>query len=331
MTAALPAEVIDQACRAFGIGPASQTRPGGGTAGSNVELHTPAGHFFLRSRSAEHADLDEIRYDHALLAELAKEHLPVQPPRTTTAGETFCVLADRIVELFDWVDGKPFVPGCREHLADTGRQLARLHAATAHRTARKDKPWEQQPDFLAAELDRLTASLDTAGHENLLAAVRQELQRLGRTLAGPVIKSLPAAVVHGDFHPGNALFAGGKLAGLFDWDWANYQHRATDLCDAVFFFARQPDDFSGDDIWAMTCGPRIDPAAAAILLDAYQAVTPIAPVERELLNDFLAARWLQERIRGMRKVPIERRLEFLNRGDLLNVLDHLKGRGDQVI
>ena len=48
------------------------------------------------------------------------------------------------------------------------------------------------------------------------------------------------------------------------------------------------------------------------------------PQEREMLNDFLAARWLQERIRGMRKVPIERRLEFLDRGDLFEVLERVK-------
>lgn len=74
----------------------------------------------------------------------------------------------------------------------------------------------------------------------------------------------------------------------------------------------------------MTSGPRLDEAMARALLQAYESVTPLARPEREMLNDFLAARWMQERIRGMRKVPIDRRLEFLDRGDLFEVLERLK-------
>ncbi len=60
-------------------------------------------------------------------------------------------------------------------------------------------------------------------------------------------------------------------------------------------------------------------------LGAYESVSVLTDAERTALPRFMAARWLQMRIRGMRKIPLEKRLEFLDRGDIFKVLNTLHG------
>jgi len=319
-------ETLEAVLRAYGLaGEGIAVERAGGTAGMNIRLRTNKGDLFLRCRSAEHTRLDQVLYDHRLLTELAEQGLPVSPPIPTQEGKTYFQHGGRLFELFAWVTGEPFEAGNVEQLTDLGRRLAQLHAITATMDRRKDKPWEQDPAFLAGELDRLAQGTSVERRDDLLGAIRRELARLKASLNDQARAKLPQAIVHGDLHPGNALFADDRLAGLFDWDWANRQMRITDICDAVFFFARRSlEQFSGDDVWGMTCGFRLDASAAAALLEAYESVAPIEAAERRRLGDFMAARWLQERIRGMRKVDPAQRLELLDRGDLLDVLEDVK-------
>lgn len=326
MAAGVDGETIARLCRLYGLSaPVGAAERIGGTAGTNAHFRTAEGEYFLRGRAAEHADLGQIAYDHELLAYLAGRGLPVQPPMHNRDEATVTRLGERLFELFVWVEGEEFCPGQRERLVDLGRRVAELHAAAAEYRKRKDKPWEQDPTFLLAELDRHAGPCGAAGKERLLERVRQELRQLEPMLGAEVRATLPHAVVHGDLHPANAKFAGQRLVGLFDWDWANYQMRITDVADAVFFFARRG-QFDAGEIWSLTSAPSIDADAAKELLAAYETVTALTDRERELLPAFLSARWLQERIRGMRKVAVERRLEFLDRdGDLMEVLAELKG------
>lgn len=320
-------QTIRRICRIYDIGEELlSVQRAGGTAGMNTRIRTQGGEFFLRSRATEHAQTQYILYDHKLLVELGRCDLPVTPPLTSKDGATFVRLGAKVFELFKWVDGRQFEQGNRRQMTDLGRQIARLHQITADMTQHKDKPWEQNPMYLLGELEALTKNTRRDEKPELLERIRAELVELAGNLCADVRGQLPQAIVHGDLHPGNALFAANRLVGLFDWDWANRQMRITDICDAIFFFARRsPSEFSGLDIWLLTCSFRTDGAQASVFLDAYEALSPLTSTERELLSEFLAARWLQERIRGMRKVPVEQRLGFLDRGgDLFGVLEHLK-------
>ena len=317
---------VSRLCRTYGVGRLRSAGPAGGTAGRNLDVTTSIGRFFLRCRSAEHAHVAEVRYDHDLMGFLAGHGLPVSPPVVSADSRTFVRQGGSIYELFRWVDGRQFSPGDGRQISDLGRAVARLHVLTADRRVLKDKPWEQDPGLLAQDLVTFTADCVGSRKKHLLARIGSELDDLQVSLSAKRRNALPHAVVHGDLHPGNAKFSGGRLVGLFDWDWANYRMRITDICDAICFFAHgigaAPIDW--DDIRQMTSGPRLDERMARALLEAYDSVSVITLQERELLNDFFAARWLQERIRGMRKVPVEQRLDFLDRGDLFDVLERLK-------
>lgn len=45
--------------------------------------------------------------------------------------------------------------------------------------------------------------------------------------------SLPKQIVHFDWHPGNVHFKNNKVVGLFDFDWARWDSRITDLAAAI--------------------------------------------------------------------------------------------------
>jgi homoserine kinase type II len=145
-------------------------------------------------------------------------------------------------------------------------------------------------------------------------------------LAREVYGRLPEAVIHGDLHPGNVLFRGGAVAGIFDFDWANRWERVRDVGDGLLFFAaRRGQPMHPGDIWSLTEAVDIDVSSAGAFLGAYESVTPLSAAEREGLPVVMSARWMQIRIRGMRKVRIEERFRFLHRGDLLETYDRLRG------
>ena len=122
-------------------------------------------------------------------------------------------------------------------------------------------------------------------------------------------------------HPGRG-FLGGRLVALLDFDWANRRERIRDIGDCLIFFcAERVEAIDPGDIWSLTQGFRIDLRRAAILISAYCEIDGIVASEVAALPTVLSLRWLQMRIRGGRKVSEARRLEFLDRGDLMEVLD----------
>jgi Ser/Thr protein kinase RdoA (MazF antagonist) len=130
---------------------------------------------------------------------------------------------------------------------------------------------------------------------------------------GPSYSAIDAHLVHGDLHPANILFdAEGRVAGLFDLDWATFAPRVRDLADLVWFFAGAPVT-GGQDIWALTAARQRDKGLARLLLGEYNALFPVSPDEVEALPWAWLARWIAIHIEGMYKVPPDQRGSFLTR------------------
>lgn len=72
----------------------------------------------------------------------------------------------------------------------------------------------------------------------------------------PSVTLAPAVLIHNDFHPGNVLFARGRLASVVDWPLASSGQPACDVC------------FCRLDVALM-----LGLAAADLVLDAYEAET----------------------------------------------------------
>jgi len=51
-----------------------------------------------------------------------------------------------------------------------------------------------------------------------------------------VYRAMPRLAVHGDYHPGNLKFKGGKVTGVFDFGWSKIDARCFDVGLAIMYF-----------------------------------------------------------------------------------------------
>jgi len=65
--------------------------------------------------------------------------------------------------------------------------------------------------------------------QSILASLKTH--RISREDAGRMVLN----PVHGDYHPGNLKFSGGRVVGVFDLDWAKIDLRLFDICLALIY------------------------------------------------------------------------------------------------
>lgn len=73
-------------------------------------------------------------------------------------------------------------------------------------------PWATQKTILEKGFAGNSAARE------MIALVDAEYGRMGRWLDGLADRTMPRALVHGDFNPRNLIFAGDKLLAVIDWD-----------------------------------------------------------------------------------------------------------------
>ncbi len=144
---------------------------------------------------------------------------------------------------FDWT-GKGWLD---EHCVEAARVLAEFHCISYKALTDGLDPDLAPVDvafFVEAwaqcrhKLLRLGCSQSTgswrelAGHENELKMLLDHAISL---IAPPSI-TLPQVIVHGDFHPGNLLFRGGKATTLLDLEYCSLGNPLVDLSYGVMMF-----------------------------------------------------------------------------------------------
>ncbi|MFP4248264.1 MAG: phosphotransferase [Armatimonadota bacterium] len=307
-----------RALRRWGIDARSEEIvPGSGTANASVIVDCDAGKFVLRRRNPRYARTDWVRFDHALLAHLAADGLPVPRGVRAECGRAWLRERAHVYELFEFIEGQAHREGDPAELKAAGRVLAELHTSAARFESPVTKAWPRFHDPEDAR-DGLEELLADAGDED--ATALREALALARDLAERFPDerywSLPRTVVQGDYHPANLKFDDGDVVGVFDWDWASDQPRMVDVADGLLFFCGEREaPLVGGDIWSLTASFTIDQARVERFLEGYEAVLMMTPDEREALPDLMRCRWLYCRVdAARRKVAPERRVQFVVRG-----------------
>jgi Ser/Thr protein kinase RdoA (MazF antagonist) len=309
------ASTIQAVAKAYGLGEVLRVAPGGGTASPKWAIQTPAGRFFVRTRPGEFAQDAPTQFDHSALRRLHRDGLAVPDVLEQPGGSTWIDLPEGRCEVLSWLEGAAFDPSDAAHLAGVGAFLARLHGVAFFPSGKEGFRREDHPDSLLPYYHLLLDLPEARGRGPELARLGRELERVRGHLGDSLYATLPSALTHGDFHPGNVRFGPSGVCAVYDFDYLSRQARVRDLCDALLFFAPRPrsTDALSDtsDIRSLTRSMTPDLEKSAAILNAYMAQIPLAHEEWRALPWLMRSRWLQIRLRGARKVPPEQKVAFV--------------------
>jgi Ser/Thr protein kinase RdoA (MazF antagonist) len=228
----------------YDIGIIQQAKPLG-TAGSQAAkliIVSDRGKFVLKRRARGKDDPERVAFAHSVQMQLARMSFPVARLVPSRSGETMVRLGDDVHELFEYVSGSRY-DGSAKTTTDAGKQLAKFHRCLADFSV-YCKP------VRASFHDSATVRrhLQTLGAEPKSAEPSQSMHSLSEALtaiyntAGERVNALgfqtwPDCVVHGDWHPGNMLFCGGRIVAVLDFDSVKLAPAVTDVANAMLQFS----------------------------------------------------------------------------------------------
>ncbi len=310
--------------RAWPVGRFLLGHPASGTANPAIATITDEGQFFLKQRNARYSDPGQLAYDHSVIKHLARSGLPVVPPVKTPRGSRWLRRADKIYELYPFVEGSPFQEGDTEQMAAAGRLLGQWHEATRDFQPTGHKPWpryfspaDRLPEIQEArgllEQGADTGNISARQAQGLIDYLQTQAQLAIQQVPDERYWALPQVIIHGDWHPANFKFSDSQVAGIFDFDWVGRQPRLVDVVDGLMFFcAHRRYPLQAGDIYRLTQSLTPDWEWMRIFLRPYLETNRLTEEEFQCLPGLMRARWLYTRLDAMhRKIPQEDTVKFL--------------------
>ncbi|MBQ4480600.1 MAG: aminoglycoside phosphotransferase family protein [Victivallales bacterium] len=134
-------------------------------------------------------------------------------------------------QLRRWVDGVPLPRDTYADDAWRGEVLANFLLEMRRATREGDIPGSAEPAFSLAHYVQVLMPI----FGNKLPQLATDLQPICQELAEFFAKesALPCAFAHGDFHPGNAIWAEHDLNGVIDWEFCGIKPAAYDLANLL--------------------------------------------------------------------------------------------------
>ena len=242
----------------------------GYTVGELIELRGIAAgientNYFVTTTGGRHVltlfeklTAQELPYYLNLMAHLAERGVPSAHPVASRTGSYLGALNGKPAALVARLEGSDVAAPAAAQCAAVGATLARLHLAGQSYAATMDNP--RGPKWWKAVMPDILPFLSAADAALLSAEVRfQSLRRF---------PDLPRGVIHADLFRDNVLFAGDRVAGVIDFYFACTDALLYDVAIAV-------------NDWCITADGALDTARTRAFLDAYAAVRPYTPVERD--------------------------------------------------
>jgi homoserine kinase type II len=267
----------------------------------HYRITTDGGEYILR-RSHSSRTLEEVRFEHALVAHLRSNGFPAPVFVPGVSGETPLVVDGHLYSASVFVKGSPYQAENVEHLREAARTLARYHRIVA--SFGSPPPRGREP-FLSETLRERLATMPSPeivsdfsaryGDRDpripdLLASLPYVLERgeadLG--LLDRLYPDLPKLVIHGGCRRGSTLFKGDHLVAMLDFDSARPEARVLDLAIAFHDFGKVWGDPGSPDFKV-----PLDLRIVSAFLVAYQEINPLEEAELEALPTLLAARPLK--------------------------------------
>jgi len=240
-----------------------------GIENSNLFLTTETGEYVLTI--FEKLTFDELPFYLTLMRHLADRGVLVPAPIANRQGNILHALHGKPCAIVTRLEGRSQLAPQPVHCAAVGAMMAKMHLAGATFPLR-------QPNLRGLDWWRATAPVVLPylppGSQQLL---RDEFHTQEAFAASVLHQQLPYGPVHADLFRDNAMFAGERLTGFFDFYFAG--------CDTwLFDVAVAVNDWCVD-----LAGGALDEARVRALLDAYHAVRPFTPAEETAWRTMLRA------------------------------------------
>ena len=237
-------EELAQVISHYDIGVIHQAKPlsAGNRRAPKMVITSERGKFLLKRRPKGKDDLYHVAFAHAIQARLSETEFPLAPLVTTCDEKnTILYLNNHIYELFEFVTGSRY-DGSAEATADTGRQLASFHRDLTDFAQEWKPPGGSFHDSSIVRTHlRTTGTKKTVQPDKKLRRTAEILMSLYNDSSIHVSKlgfdSWPEQIVHGDWHPGNMLFANHRMIALLDFDSVKIASPVTDLANGMLQFS----------------------------------------------------------------------------------------------
>ncbi len=235
---------LDRVLSHYDIGVILQVQviTGGSRRSPKVVLISEQGKFLLKRRPKGKDDLAMVTYAHAVQKHLREKAFPVTSLLTCrNNNDTFLQLNNHVYELFEFVTGIRY-DGSPQATAEAGRQLAHFHLLLADfaQTHPNVNHCFHNASIVRRHL-RMLGSEYSAGANATIRFTAEKLNILYNESSAGVerldFETWPQQVIHGDWHPGNMLFRGYKLAAILDFDSVRIASPVTDLANALLQFS----------------------------------------------------------------------------------------------
>lgn len=231
----------------LGVIESAKEFPRGSRRSPKLLIRTPRGRFLLKRRAHRHDLPERVEFSHQLLLHLKQHHYPVPALVTTRdAQETKLVLDGQIYEIFEFVAGERY-DGSLEETEHAGKTLARFHRVvdqfeTAWFPASRGYHDRAGVKSGLNSIPTTTSSHDSVvGHEAELLGTTQEMYERYEEAIDAVNEAgfaqWDSHITHGDWHPGNMLFSGGKVTVVLDFDSARMNPKVADVANGLLQFS----------------------------------------------------------------------------------------------
>lgn len=200
-------------------------------------VETSKGRFLIKTYQRDLETLDTLAFQHRLSEHLHANGLPVARIVPSRTGKRICELDNWAMELQQWVNGTP-MQVTRKTLSRAGDALGKFHAICRDFPCpdRETRKWRfsEVPREMFGKLYNLAKSSGEAAKVdhwcNMIAIF---LQEAGHGLDYDTAIQFETGLVHGDWHSGNLLFQGEKLAAIVDLEFSGQGCFLEDLAYGV--------------------------------------------------------------------------------------------------
>jgi Ser/Thr protein kinase RdoA (MazF antagonist) len=280
----------------YNLGTISQIKPltVGNIHAPKLIITCDKGMYLLKRRPHGKDNPARVAFAHSVQELLAKRNFPLAQLVATCDGHTMLHLDNHIYELFTFVVGSRY-DGSAESTTDAGRQLAAFHAAVIQTSS----PWPSQGIFhdsanVRAHITAIGKSNrfeQGEGLEKLVTSLNDFYEASSLSVNECGFHTWQKQMTHGDWHPGNMLFAEGKVVAVLDFDSMKSAPIVTDVANGMLHFsmvAGRPNPAHWPDY--------IDQAKLVQFLRGYREVGMVTDEQQKALPDLMIEALIAEAV-----------------------------------